>query len=74
MVRAIIAPKNSHKIMPSIHPVETVNIIMHDYHTVSLCSLQGFHVYKVTEGLPAHQVGVIDVGDRLLEVCIISHC
>ena len=30
--------------------------------------LQGFHVYKVTEGLPAHQCGKIDVGDKLLSV------
>ena len=29
---------------------------------------QGFHVYKIMEGLPAYNCGKISVGDKLLEV------
>ena len=38
------------------------------YYVILFCSPQGFHVYKIAEGSPAHQVGVIVVGDRLLKV------
>jgi len=29
---------------------------------------QGFHVYKIVEGLPAHRSGKIARGDKLLEI------
>ena len=32
------------------------------------CLSQGFHVYKIMEGLPAYNCGKISVGDKLLEV------
>lgn len=35
---------------------------------LSLPPTQGFHVYKVMDGLPAMKSGVILVGDQLLEV------
>ena len=40
----------------------------------SMCILppmQGFHVFKVVEGMPAAQCGQIVVGDRILQV---RHC
>ena len=40
------------------------------FSVIFTCLPQGFHVYKIMEGLPAHECGKISVGDKLLEVWI----
>lgn len=36
--------------------------------------LQGFYVYKVVENMPADRSGKINVGDKILKVCMCHYC
>ena len=49
-----------------VHQICTENVCINHMHVAY--DTQGFHVYKVVEGMPAAQCGQILVGDRILQV------